>query len=70
MKHRSYDESRSGRYMQGNRDRVPKDYKRSDKKIKEDICDALMQAPHLNCSEIKVSVKNGSRLHRVRGGCG
>lgn len=31
----------------------------SDKKIKEDVCDILAQTPHVDCSEIKVSVKDG-----------
>lgn len=39
----------------GNRDQ----YRLSNKKIKEDVCDALAQAPNVNCSDIKISVDNG-----------
>jgi len=32
---------------------------RSDRKIKQDVCDILAQTPYADCSEIKVSVKDG-----------
>lgn len=34
-------------------------YHQSDTKIKEDVCDILAQTPHVDCSGIKVSVKDG-----------
>lgn len=34
-------------------------YRLSNKKIKENVCDALAQAPNVNCSEIKVFVNDG-----------
>lgn len=34
--------------------------RRTDKKIKEDICDFLAQVPLENCSEIKVHVDSGT----------
>ncbi len=39
--------------------KVQKKHHPSDKKIKEDVCDILAQTPHVDCSEIKVSVKDG-----------
>ena len=37
----------------------PRGSRLSDKKIKESVCDALGQAPNVNCSDIKVSVERG-----------
>lgn len=37
----------------------PKGYKRSDERIKEEVCDALMRASHLDPSDIEVTVANG-----------
>lgn len=39
--------------------RIRDEYRLSNKKIKENVCDALAQAPNVNCSEIKVSVDDG-----------
>lgn len=36
-----------------------KNYHQSDRKIKQDVCDILAQTPNADCSEIKVSVKDG-----------
>ncbi|MCM2352102.1 MAG: BON domain-containing protein [Pseudobdellovibrio sp.] len=36
-----------------------KTYHQPDKKIKEDVCAILAETPHVDCSEIKVSVKDG-----------
>lgn len=36
-----------------------KTYHQPDKKIKEDICAFLAETPHVDCSDIKVSVKDG-----------
>ena len=37
----------------------PKGYRRSDERIKEDVCDALMRDHHVDASEIDVLVENG-----------
>jgi flavin-binding protein dodecin len=39
--------------------RGPKGYKRSDERIREDVCDRLAHADELDPSEIEVSVSNG-----------
>jgi hypothetical protein len=39
--------------------RGPKGYKRSDDRIKEDVCERLTQDPHVDASEIEVQVKEG-----------
>jgi osmotically-inducible protein OsmY len=39
--------------------RGPKNYKRSDQRIQEDICDRLTSDPHIDASEIQVDVKGG-----------
>ncbi|MGH8311452.1 MAG: BON domain-containing protein [Steroidobacteraceae bacterium] len=39
--------------------RGPKNYRRSDERICEDACDRLTQDPHVDASEIQVSVKDG-----------
>ena len=38
--------------------RGPKNYKRSDERIKEDVCDRLSQSD-LNCEDVEINVKNG-----------
>lgn len=37
----------------------PKGYRRSDERIHEDVCEALMQAPSVDASDIEVNVKDG-----------
>lgn len=44
-----------GRFM----GRGPKGYKRSDERIKEDICEVLTRAPQVDASDIEVEVKEG-----------
>lgn len=39
--------------------RAPKGYKRSDERIKEEVCDALMSANQIDPSDIEVSVSEG-----------
>ena len=39
--------------------RGPKGYRRSDERIREDICDRLSDDPHVDASEIDVVVKDG-----------
>lgn len=39
--------------------RGPKGYKRSDDRIKEEVCDALMHAGHIDPSDIEVTVSEG-----------
>jgi len=51
----SYEFEREGRFKGVG----PKGYRRSDERIKEDVCDFLTQAPNLNCSDIEVSVNDG-----------
>lgn len=43
------------RYPQG-----PKGYRRSDERIREDLCDRLMRARHIDSSEVTVEVTNGT----------
>lgn len=43
---------------QSYRGKGPKGYQRSDERIKEIVCEALMEAPHIDASEIDVDVKN------------
>lgn len=38
----------------------PKGYKRSDERIREDVCEALYRHPHIDASNIEVSVKDGT----------
>lgn len=37
----------------------PKGYARSDERVREHVCDALMDDPHLNAADIEVDVKEG-----------
>jgi hypothetical protein len=37
----------------------PKGYTRSDQRIREDVCERLMEDPHVDASEIDVRVENG-----------
>lgn len=39
--------------------RGPKGYRRSDERIREDVCDRLADHPRIDASEIEVTVKNG-----------
>jgi hypothetical protein len=39
--------------------RGPKGYRRSDDRIREDICDRLTDDPHVDASEMEVAVQNG-----------
>jgi hypothetical protein len=39
--------------------RGPKNYRRSDERIREDICDALIAAMHLDASDVTVDVTEG-----------
>jgi osmotically-inducible protein OsmY len=52
----------SGRFGQQQQGRMqargPKGYKRSDERIKEDVCECLSQG-HIDASEIEITVKNG-----------
>ena len=38
----------------------PKGYRRSDERIREDICEALLKHPGIDASEIEVRVANGA----------
>jgi len=39
--------------------RGPKGYQRSDDRIREDVCDRLSDDPHLDASDIEITVRNG-----------
>ncbi|XXX72949.1 BON domain-containing protein [Sorangium sp. So ce134] len=43
----------------GSRGRAPKGYKRSDERIREDICDQISDHPDLDASDVEVKVQNG-----------
>ncbi|KYG04519.1 hypothetical protein BE21_03955 [Sorangium cellulosum] len=43
----------------GSRGRPPKGYKRSDERIREDICDHISDHPDLDASDVEVKVQNG-----------
>ena len=43
----------------GTAPRGPKGYRRSDERVREDICEALMAATHLDASDVSVDVKEG-----------
>jgi osmotically-inducible protein OsmY len=54
-----YQESQRS-YGQGQRfGQAPKGYKRSDERIREDVCDALMRRPDLDASDCEIQVKDG-----------
>ena len=40
--------------------RGPKGYKRSDERIKEDLCERLMHSAHIDASEVTLEVKDGN----------
>ena len=48
-------EQRRGRFF----GRGPKDYRRSDERIREEICDRLLTHPDIDASEIAIAVTNG-----------
>lgn len=43
----------------GHRGRGPKGYLRSDDRIRDDVCDCLTDDPHIDASDVEVTVKNG-----------
>jgi osmotically-inducible protein OsmY len=43
----------------GHRGRGPRNYRRSDERIREDVSDRLMDDPHIDASDIEVGVANG-----------
>jgi osmotically-inducible protein OsmY len=46
--------------IEGFRGKGPRNYKRSDERIREIICDLLCNDPHLDASDMEVEVKNGN----------
>lgn len=50
-----FDHSRSAQFA----GRGPKGYRRSDERIREDVCDRLCDNPYVDASEIEVNVRNG-----------
>lgn len=57
---RDAEQRRAGDQMQAqsHRGRGPKNYTRSDERIREDVCDRLSEDPMVDASEIDVSVEN------------
>jgi hypothetical protein len=53
-----WDAGRSGQQGRSQR-RGPKGYQRSDQRIKEDICEHLMESAHIDSSEITIEVTEG-----------
>ena len=56
--------SPGGEYLQdrdprSNRGKGPKGYRRSDERIREDVCDLLSDNPKVDATDIEVSVENG-----------
>ena len=49
-----------GIYTEGFRGKGPRNYKRSDERIREIICDLFCNDPHLDASDMEVEVKNGN----------
>lgn len=43
----------------GNRGRGPKGYQRTDERLQEDVCERLCDDPHIDASDITVTVKEG-----------
>jgi osmotically-inducible protein OsmY len=56
MNRDDHDPSRSGLHE---RPRGPKGYRRTDERIREDICERLLYAPHIDSSEVSVEVQDG-----------
>lgn len=52
------DDGSEGRYGQSNRGRGPRNYQRSDDRIREDVCDRLSDDDHVDASDIEVSVSD------------
>lgn len=46
-------------YSEGHRGKGPRNYKRSDERIREMVCDLLCDDPYLDASDIEVEVKQG-----------
>ncbi len=67
---RRADDSRAGDYSQfqnsgqqtSHRGRGPKNYRRSDERIKEDISDRLTDYPYLDASDIEIEVNSGGEV--------
>lgn len=53
---RSYDEGLRDRGFSG---KGPKGYRRSDDRIREEVCEALFRSPFVDASDIEVTVKDG-----------
>lgn len=47
-------------YNFNNKGKGPKNYKRSDARICEDICEKLSESPYINAENIEVTVENGT----------
>jgi osmotically-inducible protein OsmY len=53
------EDDRDERHKQSHRGKGPKDYSRSDERIREDICDRLSDDPYIDASDINIRVNNG-----------
>lgn len=59
----NYDQSQNrGQQQNSHRGRGPRNYKRSDERIKEEINDRLTDYPHLDASDIEVEVASGGEV--------
>jgi hypothetical protein len=56
----SYDQGRLSQGGHGHQGRGPRGYKRSDERIREDVCDCLMQDPQIDASDIEIKVSEGT----------
>lgn len=55
----AYDQVYGRQASDSYRGKGPKDYKRSDDRLKEIACELLMDAPHIDATDITVEAKNG-----------
>lgn len=53
----SHEDEREGGLHRG---KGPKNYRRSDNRIKEDVCDRLSDDPHIDASDIAIRVEDGN----------
>lgn len=54
-RHPGAEEARAGRFA----GRGPRGYQRSDERVREDACDLLLEAAHVDASDVSVSVSGG-----------
>jgi osmotically-inducible protein OsmY len=57
--YRDYSPRRAGDDLDYGRGRGPRGYRRSDERIREDVCDVLTDDANVDATEIEVTVKEG-----------